>query len=74
MFTIGLVLNLSVLGFAGAIEASDFAAAARLIPTAVVGFAASSYVKHHFDGRLLRNSTLVLAAGAALTLLIRSLG
>ena len=72
IFTLGILVNLTVLGVAGAVEQADFRTAAILIPAALVGFGTSSVIQDRFDGEILRRSTLVMAGLSATILLARS--
>lgn len=72
IFTIGITINLMILGVAGAMTWTDWEAAGWFAPAALLGFLFSSTVKHLFDGRLLRRSILVVAGVAGALLLLTS--
>lgn len=73
IFTVGIAINLVILGVAGAMTLGDWQAAGSIAPAALVGFGFSSAVRHRFDGRLLRRSILAVAGLAGALLLFTSL-
>ncbi len=73
IFTIGIAINLVILGVAGAMNWDDWRAAAWFAPAALLGFRLSTIVKHRFDGRMLRRSILAVAAVAGALLLSTAL-
>jgi uncharacterized protein len=71
IFSIGIVINLIVLAVTGLIVRDDLVISAILAPAAVIGFAASSLVTKHVEGRILRNGILIVATVSAVALIVR---
>ncbi len=73
IFTIGIVINLTLLGFTGAIRSHDLFVAVLLAPAMGAGFAVSGRLLHRVEGRVVRTGILVVSAIAAAGLLVQAL-
>ncbi len=73
IFTIGIVINLTLLGFTGAIRSHDLFVAGLLAPAMAAGFAVSGRLLHRVEGRVVRTGILVVSAIAAAGLLVQVL-
>ncbi len=73
IFTIGIVINLTLLGFTGAIRSHDLFVAGLLAPAMGAGFAVSGRLLHRVEGRVVRTGILVVSAIAAAGLLVQAL-
>ena len=71
-FLVGEIVSLVFLGAAGRASASQFLAAAALLPALAIGAALSRYAHHRFDGPLLRGFVLVFAVASGAVLVVRA--
>jgi hypothetical protein len=74
VFTIGIGITIVARALAGEISGDDLRISALLLPAQLAGFAASSRLRHHVEGGLLRGGILVVSAAAAIALLLRAVG
>ncbi|MDP9435581.1 MAG: sulfite exporter TauE/SafE family protein [Actinomycetota bacterium] len=72
-FLVGNVVSLTVLAGAGEVGLRDVGRAAVLVPFVVVGFLISGPLRRRVDGPSLRRAVLLLSAGSAVLLLLRTL-
>lgn len=72
VFTIGILINLTVLATAGVIVPEDFVAAGVLLVPTLVGFAASGWVKGRLPDDQVRVAILALAGLASVGLLFNA--
>lgn len=72
-FLVGGLVSLALLVAGGHFGAAELRASARLVPAVVVGFGAAGRLRHHVDGERARPAVLVVAAGSALALIVRTL-
>jgi uncharacterized membrane protein YfcA len=72
-FLVGNVVSLTVLAGAGEVGLRDVGRAAVLVPFVVVGFLVSGPLRRRVDGPSLRRAVLLLSAGSAVLLLLRTL-
>lgn len=73
VFTIGATMTLIGRGLAGKVVATDIQLALVYLPAVLIGFRLSTIVNRRFEGARYRTPILVLSAGAAAALLLRSL-
>jgi uncharacterized membrane protein YfcA len=71
-FLVGELVSLVTLTATGRIDASQFTAAAELLPALVVGAVLSRVVHRHINGRILRIFVQVFAIVSGLALLVHS--
>ena len=72
-FVLGSGLSVAGLAVAGEVGAADVWAAVLLTPFLLAGFALSGPARRWLDGRWLRPAVLVVSAGGAVLLILRSL-
>ncbi len=72
-FLVGNVVSVATLAAAGAVGTRDLLRAAVLVPFVVAGFLVSGPLRGRVDGPRLRLAVLLLSAGSALVLLVRTL-
>jgi uncharacterized membrane protein YfcA len=72
-FLVGNIVSLTVLTAAGEVGLRDVRRAAVLVPFVVVGFLVSGPLRRWVDGPSLRRAVLLLSAGSAVLLLLRTL-
>jgi uncharacterized protein len=72
IFAVGVSINLVVLAVTGIADTDDVVTALILAPAATLGFAGSSLLHRHVEGRILRTGILVVSSIAAVGLLIRT--
>lgn len=72
-FLVGNLVSVSVLAAAGAVGTRDLGRAVVLVPFVVGGFLLSGPLRRHVEGPGLRTAVLVLSAGSAVVLLLRTL-
>jgi hypothetical protein len=72
-FLVGSVLSGGFLAVAGEIGGREVLRALALMPFLLLGFLLSGPLRGHMDARRLRVGVLVVSAGGALVLLVRSL-
>ncbi len=71
IFTIGIAINLTLLGVTGAITVHDVVVALALAPPMAAGFAVSGRLLHRVEGRAVRVGILVVSSLAAVALLAK---
>ena len=72
-FLIGNVTSVLALAAAGEVAGRDVSRAVLLLPFLVAGFLVSKPLRRHVDGSRLRVAVLVVSAGSAVLLLVRTL-
>ena len=73
VFTVGATITLIGRGLAGRIEATDWQIALFYLPAVLIGFGLSFRLNRRFVDARYRTPILILSAGAAIALLIKSL-
>ena len=73
IFVVGLTINLVTLALSGQFTLQDLQLGAVVVPPSLVGFAASTRLRHRIEGEPLRKAVLVLSSAAAIALLARTL-
>lgn len=68
IFAIGVIINVTTLGFAHAIHTTDLTVALLLSPALVAGLYASRFLKGRVEGAMLRRAIYVVSALAAVGL------
>jgi len=71
IFTIGVAINLTLLGVTGAITVHDVVVALALAPPMAAGFAVSGRLLHRVEGHAVRVGILVVSSLAAVALLAK---
>jgi hypothetical protein len=71
-FLVGTVVSLLALGLSGELSSGDARRALALLPFMIVGFAASSRLRHRLDRGWTRPAVLGVASAAALALLVQT--
>ncbi len=70
-FLVGEMMSIGALAWAGRTTSQQVLYAALLLPFLALGFLASSFIRHHVNGKLLRGLVLVFAVTSAVVLVIR---
>jgi len=72
IFTIGLVITISLRAISGNISTTDLLVALIIFPAVVAGYAVSLRLKNHVSEPVVRNGVLVISLVGALGLIIRA--
>lgn len=73
IFFVGQLVNVVALWATGTMTPLDRSIAARLIIPLVIGFLASSWLRHHINEQLFRRGVIALAATSAFAVLVQAI-